>query len=166
MADSPYEVVDTLLYTQLTGFTDLTDVVPSRRIVFEMIDESAQEFTSPIENSPTIKITPANVTPEIFQSADTSNDPMLWDIAILVPGRNYAELRQIQYQVRRALSFFQDWKGPTGSAISVANQGAPFKMGAGKITGFQFVREEDQLTCVITYRVNLTASEAEIQADT
>lgn len=159
---SPYDNLDRAIQLQLQSYAGVTNYVPSARIRLDQAPITAEAYNAAYDMDPVIWISPTVAAISPFLSAQTSLDRMLYEISIIVPGRDVGELRDIQWGIRRAMSFFMDWKEPDGTAISL--EFTPFSQGASRITEFRNILDDDLLRSSCLFEVDLVASEADIQS--
>lgn len=101
---NPYTTIDEVVVNQLRQFTALTALVPASRIRFPEKTVDIAKWMESADTKPTIFIVPGQVPYSPFANATDHDRACQYEIVIDSPDSKMANMREIQYQIERAIA--------------------------------------------------------------
>lgn len=131
---NPYDVVDNQVLAQLEGFGPLVAIVHADRIHLTDRGIDIRRFSQAAGLQPEIWIAPAQNQPDLQLTGSSSSVVMRHEIHIVVPGLDHTPLREIQFLIVRALTY---WKNTEDAAGNPLAQPLPYSYGNMRLSDFQ-----------------------------
>lgn len=124
---NPIEILDDWIHSQLTGFAPLTAIISADLIgQFDRLVDLRDPNTLG-DDWARVFIVPNAGNPEQFRSGSEADLVLNYEINVFVAGKAADRLRQIEYEIWRALVQFGEYQDGGGSALNNASL-SPFDL--------------------------------------